>query len=143
MAIRLGNDAKEALVQELRFVASKMGEVQDAASKLYYFTAAYGKIQRVINETPHPEPELVFVQFVLNAAYNAINARAQAMAHGMETPVSIPPNLFDRLQSALGELATAIQSGESTHECLQTIVNLAYSTTGNGYYLFMKGIVRI
>lgn len=143
MTIKLSDESRKALADELCFVATKMGEAPDTASKLYFFSAAYGAVQRAVNSVNHPEPELVFVHFALNAAYNTINTRAQSMVHGVETPVSIPPGVMDRLQSSIEEIGVAIRKGGDTHPYLQTIANLAYSTTGNGYYLFLKGLVGI
>ena len=37
-------------------------------------------------------------------------------------------------------VANKIEKGEETYPVLQRIFNMAYSTTGNGYYLHLKGI---
>jgi hypothetical protein len=55
----------------------------------------------------------------------------------------IPSNLFDRLCSCMEELATRIERNQKTYAILQDIANIAYSTTGNGFYLYTKGILKI
>jgi hypothetical protein len=56
---------------------------------------------------------------------------------------TLQPKLFDGLQDALSLLADSIESGERTYSILERIANLAYSTSGNGYYMFLKGMLKV
>jgi len=70
-----------------------------------------------------------------------INARLTAISTGQEGGISIPDNLFSGLEDALQEMVDSIDKGAETYPALQKMGNLAYSTTGNGYYLYLKGML--
>jgi len=56
---------------------------------------------------------------------------------------TFPKDVFDKLENALEELVVKIEKGEKTYPVLEKISNLAYSTTGNGYYLYLKGMLTV
>ena len=105
--------------------------------KLYYFSALYGAVYRVMNI--EPSAELIFLHFVLNSVHTAFQARLQAIKRDAERPVMIENTMMERLIQLTQELQVKIRDGlDSTDVCKQLIV-LAYATGGNGYYLFKKG----
>ncbi|OGO19966.1 MAG: hypothetical protein A2Z15_06455 [Chloroflexi bacterium RBG_16_50_11] len=132
---------KNELIKEIKFVVERMKKVDSPSEKLYYFSAAYGIAHRILNF--EYEPELAFIHNVLQSVYNMINTRISTFIKGQETPVSVPNNLFEKLEEALGEMALNIEKGDTTYLQLEKMVNLAYSTTGNGYYLYIKGMLKI
>lgn len=139
--MNLSPDMQKRLTDEVHFVIKSMKNVDTPAEKLYFFSAGYGMAQRIINF--EYEPELTFIQQVLQLIYNMVNARLSAISARQEAGISIPENLFNRLEEALEEMVDRIEQGAETYPALQKMVNLAYSTTGNGYYLYLKGMIKI
>lgn len=54
----------------------------------------------------------------------------------------MPDQLFDGLSDVLNELADKIEKNQNDIPVLEKINALGYSTTGNGYYLYQKGIIK-
>ena len=131
---------KKEFADEISYVITKMREVKRPVEKIYYFTAVHGMALRIINI--EYDPELSFVHQTLNYVYATINSRLTMFAMGQEAVVTLPEELFDKLEEYLSELMVKIQTGKNTHAVLQKMCNLAYSTTGNGYYLYEKGILK-
>ena len=139
--MNLSQNMKSELTNEINFVVRQMRDVSSPAEKLYFFSALYGIAQRIINF--EYDPELMFIHQVLQFVYNTINARIAMITTGQQTPVGIPDNLFTNLENSLAEMTYNIERGANTYPQLQAMVNLAYSTTGNGYYLYLKGMLKI
>jgi hypothetical protein len=139
--MNLSKDMQKVFTDEIDFVVKRMKESKDMPTKLYFFSAVYGTASRIMNI--EFDPELAFIHHVLNFAYSTINARSAAISGRQEQGAGIPEKLFDRLEEALEELVAKILQGKKTYPVLETISNLAYSTTGNGYYLYMKGLLPV
>ena len=139
--MNLSPEMQKTFTDEIHFIAEKMKATNIPAEKLYFFSAGYGMAQRTINF--EYEPELSFIHQVLSLVYNMVNLRLMAIAGRQEGGISIPDNLFNRLEEALEEMADRIEQGLETYPALQKMVNLAYSTTGNGYYLYLKGMLTV
>ena len=41
------------------------------------------------------------------------------------------------------EIASRVEKEETTYPLLEKMMTLSYSTTGNGYYLFQKGELKL
>ncbi len=139
--MNLSPDMQKRFTDEVHFVVKSMRDTNTPAEKLYFFSAGYAMAQRIINL--EYEPELNFIQQVLQLVYNMVNARLTAISAGQEGGISIPDDLFTSLEEALEEIVDRIEQGAETYPALQRIVNLAYSTTGNGYYLYLKGLLKV
>lgn len=134
---------KIIIVKEFREIVEKMKGTEDLSEKMYFFSATYGVVSRVFNL--EFDPILVFAHMVLNAAHSTINARLLALMGQQDKVIQIPENLFDSLQKAVERLAANIETGNKDEffKNLQKIANLSFATTGNGYYLFKKGMLKI
>lgn len=141
--MNVSENYKNIIAKEFREVVEKMKETKDLSEKMYFFSATYGVVSRVFNLDF--DPVLVFVHLVLNAAYDNINGRLMALKGGQDKVVQIPEGLFDNLQKAVEELAENIETGneDKFFKNLQKIANLAFVTTGNGYYLYKKGVLQL
>ena len=139
--MNLTPEMQKKFTDEVHFVVESMKNTDTHTEKLYFFSAGYAMAQRIINF--EYEPELTFIQQVLQLVYNIVNARFVAMSTRQETGISIPDNLFNSLEEALEEMVKRIEQGTETYPALQKMVNLAYSTTGNGYYLYLKGMIKV
>jgi len=132
---------QKIFIDEINFVIKSMKNTNMPGDKLYFLSAVYGMAQRIINL--EYDPELNFIQQVVQLVYNMVNARLAALSARQEVGISIPDHLFERLEEALQEMADTIVRGEQSYPALQKMVNLAYTTTGNGYYLYLKGIIPV
>ncbi len=138
--MHLSPNNQVALVKEIRTVVEHMSKSNSAQEKMYFFSAVFGIANRIMNL--EFDPELGFIHHVTNAAYNTINTTLFLAATGQAVP-TFPPPVFNKLQEALEDLANYIEEGRQTYPVLERISNLAYSTSGNGYYLFLKGMLTI
>ena len=139
--MNLSQNMKNELTNEIKFVVKKMNDADSPSEKLYFFSALYGIAQRIINF--EYDPELAFIHQVLQFVHNTVNSRIAVITSGQQAPVGIPDNLFTSLQNTLAELAFNIEKGTNVYPQLQAMMNLAYSTTGNGYYLYLKGMLKV
>jgi hypothetical protein len=138
--MKISKSRKSNLVKELRYVAEKMKSTDNVNEKLFYFSAIQGEVNRIINY--EYDPELVLVHQIFNTGYNTIMANLSSSQQGSGI-ITIPPNLFKKLQDTIYVLADNIESNKNIYKELEEVSNLAYSTSGNGYYLYLKGIIKI
>ena len=89
------------------------------------------------------DSHLLFAHNVLHAAFGTMRGRADAIVLARDVVINFPPGFFEKLSSLLDELAIVIEQNGELYKILQDIFNLAYITTGNGYYLFQKGIIKL
>lgn len=139
--MKLSKEMQKLLVDELIYIVENMRTSKNSAQKLYFFSAAFGIAHRIINI--EYDGELNFVHSVLNASYAAINQRLAAISTGAEMGAGIPENTFSRLEEELEEIIKSIQAGKETYPALQKISNIGYAATGNGYYLYLKGLLKL
>jgi ABC-type protease/lipase transport system fused ATPase/permease subunit len=141
--MNISNHYKEIIVEELKNVATKMKESNDITDKLYFFSAAFAILDRIFNLEFNPT--LVLIHMVLQTAYFTISGRVEALIRGQDKVVKIPERFFDSLQETILDIANNISKDDKNElfKNLQKIANLSYVTTGNGYYLFKKGMLKI
>jgi hypothetical protein len=138
--MKLSVSNKKTLVKELYFIHELMDRYEAPEDKMYCFSAVYGIANRIMNL--EFDAELSFLHYVINAAHNTINGALAAASQRHSSP-TIPPQVFQKLQDAVKELGTFIEEEKQTYPVLEKISNLAFSTTGNGYYLYLKGFLKI
>jgi hypothetical protein len=136
--MNISKDMQKVLTDEIRVARNHMKKVDSAEEKLFFLSAVYGVAFRIMNI--QFDPELAFIHHVVNAAYNMMNTRLVSIKQGSGVN-TFPKNVFEMLEDALERLIDKIEKGEKTYPVLENIFNLAYSTTGNGYYLYLKGMM--
>jgi hypothetical protein len=139
--MKIDENYKARIVNEIKLVVKKMREEQDLRRKTYYFSAVHAEIVRVFNLSY--DPELVFIHNVLQDTYQNLRARTDALILGRDVVIPVPEALFLELCNTLEELADKITKNEDLYNTLQKISVLGYTVTGNGYYLYEKGILKI
>lgn len=133
---------RERLHGEFRFAADSMAATPDLGRKLYFFSALFGEVNRSMNQ--HWDVELALTHLVLISAHRDIMGRISQPA-----PFSgdVPQELPEALTKVAADLAELFESpGQDTaklHEVLARIAEIAYTATGNGYYLYLKGAVKL
>ena len=139
--MNLSPEMKKTFIDEIRFVLKNMRNTTMAAQKWYFFSAIHAMAQRILNL--EYEPELVFILQVFQLTYNMVNARLTALSVGQEAGINILDNLFVKIEDELEKMIDLIEKGEESYPVLQRLINIAYSTTGNGYYLYLKGMLKV
>jgi len=128
---------KKKLVSEIKFVVGKMKSEKDPQKKIYYFSALHGALARIFNI--EFDSDLVFAHMVTNATYNTFNLR-------LVTPdkvIEIPPEIFEKLTEVTEEFKNAIEKNKNLYEVLKKFVLLGFVTSGNGYYLYQRKLLKI
>jgi len=122
-------------VEELDNVAHRMRHEPDPARKLFLFSATYGMTDRVMRLSY--DSELLFAHMVLSHVYSTFLNRLNAITHG-DSVVPLGQQHFDRLADLTAELSEQIKKGEPTYVTLERFNELAFTTTGAGYYMKMN-----
>lgn len=136
--MKISDNTRKELVKEIDFVIKKMTQTPDPAGKLYFFSGIYSAFQRIFNS--EFDPELVLGHIILNVTYNNINT---IIERGLETVVKIPDDFFDKLVDITKKLSKKVKKNESIYDVLEQFAVLSYLATGNGYYLYQKGLLQV
>jgi len=138
--LNLSPDMQKAFIDEVGTAVKHMKNVGMPQEKLFFLSAVYGAAHRIMNI--QYDSELAFIHHVVNAAYGMMQANLVSIKQGQGVN-TFPKDVFDKLENALEELVVKIEKGGKTYPILEKISNLAYSTTGNGYYLYLKGMLTV
>jgi hypothetical protein len=138
--VNISTNHKNELVKEIATVAEFMSKASSPQQKIFYFSAIFGMANRIMNL--EFDPELGFIHHVAFASVNILTQSLNLMS-APNAVATFPPGIFDKLQEAVSDLANDIDGGKPTYPVLERIFNLAYSTSGNGYYMYLKGMLKI
>lgn len=135
---------RQRLAAEFRFAASRIAETSDIDTKLYYFSVFFGETSRQLNM--HWDADVALLWSVSQSACNAIAAR-NAQATGAFPLGHFPHGFFQAIDEVSVELAGAFEGKEldlpRLYAALARTAELTFITTGNGAYLFQKGMVKL
>lgn len=131
---------KEVIIKELEFVLQKMNESDSVDDKIYYFSAVQGMLHRVMNL--EYTDDLLFSFFVTNETHKSFQQRIIALKQG-DTVVKITERQLARLIEITKDFLEAVRKDDNLDSVLKQYVILSYTTTGNGYYLMEKGMLKI
>lgn len=125
------------IVKEFHDIRKMIEETNILVDKLYYFTAVYGVINRIMNL--ESDPTLIFINQVLQNCHQAITLRLSQRING-NVSTDIPDNLIKECFVLLDELIAAFENQNKIQiwEILQRYSNLTYSMNGNGYYMYLR-----
>jgi len=138
--MNISDEYRKVIIDDFRFASKMMQSVTYAEQKLFHFSATFGTLLRVFNM--QYDPQLVFAYLVFNSAYATINARIAAIKTGDPT-IEIPEDFFPKLAMTINDFADKIDRKMDTFEILQRVAELSYISTGNGFYLFQKGLLKL
>ena len=135
-------ELQQRLAEEYRYAANKISESKDPNRILYYFSIYYGEAQRVLNF--QWDPDLALIHMATHYIYT--NARALIQSPNASI---IPFNakvFFDVLAQISSDIAGYYETGKDNtnelHDILRRIAKIGYTTTGNGAYLYERGIIN-
>ncbi len=136
--MEIPSDLEKLIQDEFEDILNMINKSDSLEDKLYYFSASFGVIHRVMNI--HYTPTLVFMHQVLQTAHNQFSNRLANIRPTNSLSSSMPIELVDKLFLSFANLANSIKEGKlsSIYEALENISNVSYATTGNGFYLYIR-----
>jgi hypothetical protein len=132
---------KTRLLHEFDFVLERLTRDRRPDEWIFYFSALHGSVNRILNF--ECTADLIFLHHVLNTLYAAFNGRIQALLHGTDPAIKLDAVFLEKLVEYTRGLAEAIREDEDPIDLYKKMITLAYATTGNGYYLFEKGTLKM
>jgi len=149
--VQLPKSVHEKLAHEFRFAADGMVGTNDLLAKLYLFSTFYGETNRALNEVW--DRELALMHMVTQAAHQqisnavAVAPRQLVTIRDKPTILTLPTELAETLTKLGVELAEIFESKNidsvRLHDLLYRVNELAYTTTGNGFFLYLKGAIKL
>ena len=106
---------------------------------VFQMSAVYGALARVLNI--EYEQRIAFAHFVIQHATQTVANQVSKILAGVEKSIELRVDLFFSLADSLEQFATKIESEEDFNPELQRIAEIAYTATGNGHYLYLKGSI--
>lgn len=137
----ISDSYRDMIVNEVNFCIEQMEKNHDFRDKLFYFSGIQGLLQRIFNL--EYDSDLVFAFFIFKSTHEAFMNRYGAIKKGGDTVVLLFQEQFDELIEGLKEFADKIKNKKNFNSTLKKFVVLLYSTTGNGYYLMQKGLLKV
>lgn len=139
--MNISDSYRDVIVSEISYVIEKMEDADDFAQKLYYFSAVHGILKRIFNLEYHLD--LLFAFFVFQSTHQAFTTRFNAIEKGGDSSVLLYQEQIDGLTEGLKEFAGKMENKKNFDSTLKKIIALSFSTTGNGFYLMQKGVLKI
>jgi len=143
--MQLPKALQDRLAHEFRFAATKMAETPSLQRKLYFYSALFGEASRTLNQVW--DSELSLLHLVIQSSHRLINSRVMTIASGADRTIDLPETLAEVLDEVADGLASVfeaqtVDSGKLS-SIMAKIADLSYASTGNGYYLYVKGTLKI
>ncbi len=138
--MKISESSRKVLAKELKFVGEKLANGTPLADQVWYLSATYAMTNRILNL--EYDPELLLLDSVFSQMWGNVNARHAAIKAG-DTTIVFPEELFSRLGGLLQKLADRIENGKDLSDLIPSLVPFGYVTTGNGYYLWKKRVMRL
>lgn len=138
-------DFRERLAKEYRYAVTRMQQETQPAKKLFYFSIFFGEAQRMLNL--EWDRDLVLTFMVTQQVYTQINAATQTSSI-LQLPID-GSIIYEQLTSISFDLAACFEKTENKvnkEELYKTLGRLAeinYLATGNGSYLYEKGLIKL
>ena len=132
------------IINELKGIKELINEATTPDDKLYFFSASFGIINRIMNL--HYDPLLVFIHQILQNVHMTMTQRLASAKTGVGgIPNTFPTAFMDSLANNFSELINAFENNDENQirEVLEKFTNLSYATTGNGFYLLLLGKLPI
>lgn len=141
--MNITQEYKDLIVNEFEEVGGLLKAAKSPNDFLYLFSASYGILNRVMNI--QCDPMLVFMHQILQALHQAMQARLQATGSNPLEPYPFPVEFLPKMGEILENLRLAFMKGSEPEICreLARASNLAYASTGNGYYLYLRKKLQI
>ena len=137
--MQISDQYRKLLVNEINYAAKTMDECKTLDEKLFYFSAVYGMIQRIINF--EYDPDLIFAHKVLSDIHTQFQGAIGALKQGRSMPMIEDEHVL-HLYKLTVEFGKKIKNKKPIEDTLKKFAVLSYSLAGNGYYLYKKGVLK-
>lgn len=137
--MKISNEFHPLILKEFKNVQKLVKEANTVDDKLYFFSASYGVLNRVMNF--NCDKTLVFMHQILQATHQSLVQRLASPKIPGSISNNLPNEMIDALFTYFEQLIIEFEKKDSQNirEILEKFANLTYATTGNGYYLYLKG----
>lgn len=142
--MKLSKEYNALLVSELKHTEALCRKASNPEEMLYYFSSAFGIINRIMNF--EFDPTLVFMHQVLQGAHQGFTTRMNnPRSVNTESFMGTPPEMFGKLIDYLSDMIVALTKGNDAgmYTALEKISVITYATTGNGFYLYLTGTLKL
>ena len=129
--MKLPQQIKKNVLNELEFIIKKMKEDSDLPKKIYFYSAVSAALDRATRFCS--DNELLIAQSITALSLKLINDRVNHLKVG-DTVVPLTENLFDQLLDSVSELKQAIEDDKPVYPALEKTIGIASLTTGGGFY---------
>ncbi len=139
----LREELRQRLVKEYRYAVTKMQQESQLAKKLFYFSVLFGEAQRTLNW--EWDTDIILIYTITQHAYTQLNATMQTPALLTTLPVDWT-TVFDNLTKVASDLANYLENAKNTSnkdelfQILGRFSEISYAISGNGSYLYGKGV---
>jgi hypothetical protein len=138
--MKIPNNFHEIILKEFNEIEKLCSETDSIEDKLYYFSASYGIVNRIMNL--YCDSTLVFMHQILQTTCQSLVQRLANSKVQMPTIISsaFPNEMIAALLLSFSELRLAFEKKDEDgiRKVLEKFSNLTYATTGNGYYLYLQ-----
>ncbi len=140
--MRIPDEYHKLMISELKEINKLCNTTESPDDKLYFFSAAFGVINRIMNF--YYDPTLVFIHQVLQEVHKKVTQRLQSGPYKFIYN-SMPQEILDTLFQYFMELTDAIEKQDVPliWEILERFSNISYSLTGNGFYLYIRERLKL
>ena len=141
--MQLTDELRARISTEFRYAADRMRSADDPHVKLYYYSALFGEVTRILNL--NWDRELALTHTVLSATHSQVAGMAHNISAGRERAVRLSAEHIEALTNAASDLASYFEKSGTDSELyslLGRISEIGYASTGNGWYLLERGIIR-
>lgn len=133
---------REYMATEFYHVSKAIKEaVGDMPSVVYNFSACRGAISRALNVEFNGN--LVLLHTVFSECYSTIANRSSMINQNSERPIQFPPQFSEKLSRIVEEFAVRFHENRDVLDLLPSLTTLCYVATGNGYFLYQTGRLKI
>lgn len=129
--MKLPQQLKKNLLNELDFIIKRMKEEPDLAKKIYFYSAVNGALERASRF--YFDRELLVAHAIMTLSYNTINDRVSRLRMG-DVVVPFTDNLMEQIIASVSDLKQAVEEDKAVYPALEKAIEATYMATGPGFY---------
>jgi hypothetical protein len=143
--MKLQKELRQRLAKEYRFAATRMQQEKQPARRLFYFSVFFSEAQRTLNL--EWDRDLALVQLIAQHVHAQMTALTQTPLLLASLPID-QARLLEQLSKTASDMAAYFEKredGDNKEELFQVLGSLAevgYVASGNGSYLYEKGVIK-
>lgn len=142
--MRIKDEYLHQILEEIRYCIDSWNKLEHIEEKLYYFSSIFGTINRVMNFDC--DPILLFIHQVLQGLHQTLNSRlGSPRSQGQQSFMMIPDEFTTAIYDAMIELQDRIEHRDDAkiRVVLEQISSITYAATGNGFFLWKRGKLKL